>query len=138
MAQRISRAKVTLRAAGGRFEEPTSPDFPDQLHAVRHVSYPNFNEGYTTSRRTAFWTPTLCERRDESRRTPAPLDPRRPEITGLLALMLLTHARTAARTNDRGDLVPLVEQDRRRCNRRLIGPTAQPPRPRGARQFFSN
>lgn len=120
MAQRISRAKATLRAAGARFEAPTSPDLPERLHAVRHVLYLTFNEGYTTSSGTALIDTDLA---DDAIRLAARLHraiPDDTETSGLLALMLLTSARTPARTNDHGDLVPLAEQDRTLWDRDLI------------------
>ena len=120
MAQRISRAKATLRAAGARFKAPTSADLPDRLHAVRHVLYLTFNEGYTTSSGACLIDTDLAS---EAIRVAERLHGSMPEDTetsGLLALMLLTHARAPARTNDRGDLVPLAEQDRTLWNRDLI------------------
>jgi RNA polymerase sigma factor (sigma-70 family) len=120
MAQRISRAKATLREAGARFEAPTAQDLPDRLHAVRHVVYLAFNEGYTTSSGTALVDTNLA---DEAIRLTERLHDTIPddsETSGLLALMLLTHARTPARTNDLGDLIPLTEQDRALWDRNLI------------------
>lgn len=120
MAQRISRAKATLRTVGPGFEPPTSSDLPDRLHAVRHVLYLTFNEGYTTSSGTALIDADLASeaiRLAERLHRAIPDD---NETSGLLALMLLTSARTPARTDDRGDLVPLAEQDRTRWDRDLI------------------
>lgn len=121
MARRISRAKATPRTAGAKFESPTSADLPDRLHVVRHhVLYLVFNEGYTASSGAGLVDIVLAgeairlvERlhRSVSEDT---------ETSGLLALMLLTHARTPARTDLRGDLVPLSEQDRTRWDRDMI------------------
>lgn len=120
MAQRISRAKATLRSAGARFVAPNPEDLPDRLHAVRHVLYLTFNEGYTTSSGTTLINFDLAS---EAIRVAERLHrsiPDDTETSGLLALMLLTHARAPARTNDRGDLVPLDEQERTLWNRDLI------------------
>lgn len=121
MAQRISRAKATLREAGARFEAPTPRELPSRLHAVRHVLYLTFNEGYTTSSGTTLVNTDLAGeaiRLTERLHRAVPED---TETSGLLALMLLTDARTPARTNDRGDLVPLAEQDRTLWDPDLIG-----------------
>ena len=120
MAQRISRAKATLRGAGARFEAPTPDDLPGRLHAVRHVLYLAFNEGYATSGGANLIDADLAA---EAIRVTERLHRSLPddtETTGLLALMLLTHARATARTDDRGDLVPLGEQDRSRWDRDLV------------------
>ncbi len=120
MAQRISRSKATLRSAGARFAPPTRNDLPEHLHAVRHVLYLVFNEGYITSGGAALTDGNLAQeaiRLAERLRRVVPHD---TETTGLLALMLLTYARTPARTDARSDLVPLAEQDRRRWDHVLI------------------
>lgn len=120
MAQRISRAKATLRATGARFDAPTSPELPSRLHAVRHVLYLTFNEGYTTSGGATLIDTDLASdaiRLAERLHRAIPDD---TETSGLLALMLLTYARTPARTNDHGDLVPLGEQDRTLWDHDLI------------------
>ncbi len=120
LAQRISRAKAALREAGARFEAPTPADLPGRLYAVRHVLYLTFNEGYATSRGADLIDTDLA---DEAIRVTERLHrslPEDTETTGLLALMLLTHARAPARTDDVGDLVPLAEQDRARWDHDLI------------------
>jgi len=120
MAQRITRAKASLRAAGSRFQPATPADLAERLHAVRHVLYLTFNEGYTASSGTALVDTGLA---DEAIRLAERLHDAVPddtETSGLLALMLLTHARAAARTDDHGDLVPLAEQDRGRWDRSLV------------------
>jgi RNA polymerase sigma factor (sigma-70 family) len=120
MAQRISRAKSTLRAAGARLEPVTHRDVSDRLHAVRHVLYLVFNEGYTRSSGDTLVDPGLAGeaiRLSERLHLALPDD---SETSGLLALMLLTHARTPARTIRRADLVPLAEQDRSLWDRSLI------------------
>ena len=120
MAQRISRAKATLRGAGARFEAPTAADLPGRLHAVRHVLYLTFNEGYATSSgANLIDTDLAIEAIRVTERLHRAL-PDDTETASLLALMLLTHARAPARTDDRGDLVPLAEQDRSRWDRDLV------------------
>ncbi len=120
IAQRISRAKAKLRSAGATFQAPTLEDLPDRLNAVRHVLYLTFNEGYTNSSGTTLIDIDLTTeaiRVTELLHRSIPDD---TETTGLLALMLLTHARIGARTTTYGDLVPLAEQDRKLWNRDLI------------------
>lgn len=120
MAQRISRAKATLRTAGATFEPPTWGDLPGRLHVVRHVVYLAFNEGYTTSSGACLIDTDLA---GEAIRLAERLHrsiPEDTETSGLLALMLLTHARTPARTDHRGDLMPLDQQDRTRWDRDMI------------------
>jgi len=120
MAQRISRAKATLLASGARFEAPTSAELPSRLHAVRHVLYLTFNEGYTTSGGATLIDSDLASEAIRLAERLHRATPGDTETSGLLALMLLTHARTPARTNDRGDLVPLAEQDRTLWDRDMI------------------
>jgi len=120
MAQRISRAKATIKAAGARFELPPDVDRAARLQVVLHVLYLIFNEGYTASSGDALQRPELAAEairltRDLRRRLPGD-----GEVAGLLALMLLTDARRAARTQPDGSLVPLAEQDRSRWDRAVI------------------
>jgi predicted RNA polymerase sigma factor len=120
MAQRISRAKATLRTAGARFSDVVPQDLPDRVSAARQVLYLIFNEGYTSSGGDQLIDVSLTREairltRDLRRRLPSD-----PETAGLLALMLLTEARAAARTDDHGDLIALADQDRGRWNRELI------------------
>jgi RNA polymerase sigma factor (sigma-70 family) len=112
MAQRISRAKATITAEGGRMPGPRRGDVGARLHAVRHVLYLAFNEGHTASSGDTLIDVDLADeaiRLTELLHRSVPSD---TETAGLLALMLLTHARTPARLDDAGDLVPLAEQDR--------------------------
>ena len=102
MAQRISRAKATIAAAGAHFGDPV---LAGRLDAVRHVVYLIFNEGYTATR-----TP-IAEEAIRIARMLANSTPHDPETLGLLALLLLTDARRPARERD-GELIPLAEQDR--------------------------
>ncbi len=120
MAQRISRAKATIVRAGTQMPEPVPHDLVARVQAVRHVLYLTFNEGYTASSGPALVDVDLANeaiRLTEALHRSLPTD---TETTGLLALMLLTHARTPARIDGQGDLVPLVDQDRARWDRALI------------------
>ena len=119
MAQRISRAKATLRQAGTTFSTQVLAT-PERLTAVRQVLYLVFNEGYTASSGSALTDPVLAAEAIRLTRQLHRAGPRDGENAGLLALMLLTHARTPARTDHHGDLVPLSEQDRSLWDRRLI------------------
>ncbi|MEU4834883.1 sigma-70 family RNA polymerase sigma factor [Streptosporangium sp. NPDC023615] len=114
MGQRISRAKQRLREAGARFEAPTDPEHGPRLRVVLHVLYLVFNEGYSASAGSRLRRPELTRQALHLvRRLHARL-PGSGETAGLLALMLLTEARAAARTGPDGVLVPLAEQDRSR------------------------
>ena len=112
MAQRISRAKEAIRASGARFEMPGPAERPERLGIVLHVLYLIFNEGYTATAGTGLTAPELCGEAIRLTRWLHRLLPRDAEVTGLLALMLLTDARRAARTGPDGSLIPLGEQDR--------------------------
>ncbi|SER06913.1 RNA polymerase sigma factor, sigma-70 family [Lentzea xinjiangensis] len=110
IAQRISRAKQKIKNSGARFRPP------DDLTAVLHVLYLIFTEGSTASSGTDLLRVDLTA---EALRLTRQLHKRRPhdgELTGLLALMLLTDARRPARTDPHGTLIPLAEQDRTRWN----------------------
>lgn len=114
MAQRISRAKAKLSASGARLGDVGAGDLPERVSSVRQVLYLVFNEGYTRSEGDELVNLSLT---GEAIRLARELRQRLPsdtETTGLLALMLLTEARAAARVDERGDLVPLAEQDRSR------------------------
>ncbi|GII94353.1 RNA polymerase sigma factor [Sinosporangium siamense] len=114
MAQRISRAKQTVK--GVAFGEPGVTD----VEAVTHVLYLIFNEGYTATVGADLTAPALSAEAIRLTRLLHRLLPDEAEVTGLLALMLLTDARRPARTTSRGDLVPLAEQDRALWDRALI------------------
>ena len=120
MAQRISRAKQTIRDAGARFDLPPEAERKDRLHVVLHVLYLLFNEGYTTSAGPTLHRADLTSEAIRLARLLRRLLPQEGEIAGLLALMLLTDARRAARTTPDGALVPLADQDRARWDRTLI------------------
>jgi RNA polymerase sigma factor (sigma-70 family) len=120
MAQRISRAKQTIRNAGARFDLPPEAEREDRLRVVLHVLYLLFNEGYTTSAGPALHRADLTSEAIRLARLLRRLVPENGEIAGLLALMLLTDARRAARTTPDGALVPLAEQDRALWDRTQI------------------
>jgi RNA polymerase sigma factor (sigma-70 family) len=112
MAQRISRAKQRIRASGARFEPPPPDQRTERLGVVLHVLYLIFNEGYTATSgpaldRVELTAEAIRLTRQVHRQLPAD-----GEVTGLLALMLLTDARRPARSRQDGTLVPLADQDR--------------------------
>lgn len=112
MAQRISRAKESIRSAGMRFDLPPESERADRLLVVMHVLYLIFNEGYTTSSGPVAHRADLTTEAIRLTRMLHLLVPTEGEVAGLLALMLLTDARRAARTSADGSLVPLAEQPR--------------------------
>ncbi len=125
MAQRISRAKGRLREAGVRFAPPPAEELPGRVAAVSYVLYLTFTEGHTsTTGRGLYDVELASEAIRLTRRLHACLPdsgaPVSGEVAGLLALMLLTDARRAARVGDDGSLVPLAEQDRSRWDHRQI------------------
>ena len=120
MAQRISRAKQAIKAAGAIMAPPQGPEYAERLAAVRHVLYLIFNEGYTATCGTELTAPELSTEAIRLTRLLHHLVPEDAETAGLLALMLLTDARRPARTGPHGELVPLAEQDRSLWDRRLI------------------
>jgi predicted RNA polymerase sigma factor len=130
MAQRISRAKRRIEATGARFEMPVpgTAEWTARLGAVLHVLYLLFSEGYAASAGPGLLRTDLSDEAIRLARQLHRLLPSRPgdpaagngEVSGLLALMLLTDARRPARTGPVGELIPLAEQDRRRWDRRLI------------------
>ncbi len=120
MAQRISRAKARLREAGARFVPPPADELPARVDAVAQVLYLVFTEGHTTTTGEGLVDVSLADESIRLARELHRLLPRDGEVTGLLALMLLTHARRAARTTPDGDLVPLAAQDRSRWDRDLV------------------
>jgi RNA polymerase sigma factor (sigma-70 family) len=120
MAQRISRAKQRIKSAGVRFELPPDDERSERLGVVLHVLYLIFNEGYTASTGDNLQRGDLTREAIRLTRELHRLLPADGEVTGLLALMLLTDARRAARTTADGGLVPLAEQDRTLWNRAAI------------------
>jgi RNA polymerase sigma-70 factor (ECF subfamily) len=120
MAQRLVRAKGKIRDAGIPYRVPAEADLPGRLAAVLAVVYLIFNEGYTASSGDELARADLCAEAIRLGRLLARLMPDEPEVTGLLALMLLTESRRAARTGPDGALVLLADQDRSRWDRALI------------------
>jgi RNA polymerase sigma factor (sigma-70 family) len=120
MAQRISRAKQTIKASGLPFEPPDAAERAARLGAVTHVLYLIFNEGYTASSGSELQRTDLSSEALRLTRTLRRLVPDDAEVAGLLSLMLLTDARRHARTGQAGELVPLDEQDRTLWDRAAI------------------
>jgi RNA polymerase sigma factor (sigma-70 family) len=113
MAQRISRSKAKIKAAGARFSAPPEGvERDERLRAVLHVLYLIFNEGYTATAGEQLVRGELTGEAVRLTRAVRELLPADGEVAGLLALMLLTEARGAARSRPDGSLVPLAEQDR--------------------------
>ena len=112
MAQRISRAKQSIKASGAPFRLPTEQERAQRLRAVLHVLYLIFNEGYTSSGGPQLQRSDLSREAIRLTREVHKLLPDDGEVAGLLALMLLTDARRAARTGPDGELIPLTKQDR--------------------------
>ena len=120
MTQRLTRARAALRDAGARFAMPTPDDLPARVAAVLDVCHLVFNEGYTRTSGDRLVDTDLAEEGLRLTRLLHAALPDHDEVTGALALMLLTHARTAARTDEAGDLVPLRDQDRRQWDRAMV------------------
>jgi predicted RNA polymerase sigma factor len=112
MAQRLTRAKQTIRSAGTAFPELTPSDRAVRLPVVLKVIYLIFNEGYTQSGGDHLYRIDLSSEAIRVARLLSHLLPEDPEVGGLLALMLLTDARRTARTGQNGELIPLDEQVR--------------------------
>jgi RNA polymerase sigma factor (sigma-70 family) len=112
MAQRISRAKQTIKASGVPFRLPSPQERAQQLPAVLHTLYLIFSEGYASSTGPRLQRLDLACEAIRLTRNMKTLLPDDPEVAGLLALMLLTDARRAARTGPEQELVPLDKQDR--------------------------
>ena len=120
MAQRISRAKQSIKASQVPFSLPTDEARAERLRGVLHVLYLMFNEGYSSSIGAALQRADLSNEAIRLTRTLRALLPQDGEVAGLLALMLLTDARRAARTGADGELIPLDEQDRTLWDQGLI------------------
>jgi RNA polymerase sigma factor (sigma-70 family) len=112
MAQRISRAKQSIKASGLPFGLPSDQERAERLRAVLHVLYLIFNEGYTSSVGPELLRLDLSREAIRLTRAVHSLLPDDAEVAGLLALLLLTDARRAARIGPAGELIPLTKQDR--------------------------
>ncbi len=108
MGQRLSRAKAKIAAAGIPFRVPGPEDWADRLNSVLVVVYLIFNAGYTVGPAAGR---NLCDEAIFLARMLNDLRPTEPEVEGALALLLVTHARRAARTGPDGTTIALTEQD---------------------------
>jgi RNA polymerase sigma factor (sigma-70 family) len=120
MAQRISRAKQSIKESGIPFQLPTAEDRAQRLRAVLHVLYLIFNEGYTSSAGPHLRRADLSDEAIRLARIVHKRQPDNTEVAGLLALMLLTDARRDARTGPNGELIPLAQQNRALWDRQQI------------------
>jgi RNA polymerase sigma-70 factor (ECF subfamily) len=121
MAQRLVRAKRKIRQAGIAFGVPRGEELTRRLGPVLRVVYLVFTQGHRAAGGPGLIRGELCDQAIRLARALAALLPGEPEAAGLLALLLLTDARRAARLDGAGALVPLAEQDRGRWDRDLIG-----------------
>lgn len=120
MGQRLSRAKTKIAKAGIPYRVPDAADLPERLSAVMQVIYLVFNEGYRASSGSDFMRLDLCAEAVRLGRIMVGLVPDDAELRGLLALMLLNHARAGARHGEDGSFVPLDAQNRARWDRAAI------------------
>jgi RNA polymerase sigma-70 factor (ECF subfamily) len=120
MAKRLVRAKAKIRDANIPFRMPAPAELPERLPAVLRVVYLVFTEGHMASRGDSLIRGELCDTSIRLARDIAALLPDEPEVEGLLALLLLTDARRAARTDEFGDLVLLEDQDRQKWDAQQI------------------
>ena len=121
MAQRIVRAKKTLSDAHAPFEVPRGTEFSARLASVLQVLYLIFNEGYSATAGDDWMRPALCEEALRQARILAELVRDEAEVHGLVALMEIQASRSKARVNAAGEPVLLLEQDRSKWDRLLIG-----------------
>ena len=120
MAQRISRAKQSIKNSGIPFQLPTTEDRARRLRSVLHVLYLIFNEGYTSSAGPDLRRDDLSHEAMRLTRIVHQLQPDDTEVAGLFALMLLTDARRPARCGAGGELIPLAQQNRALWDKRQI------------------
>ena len=120
VAQRISRAKATIARSGERFGSLAGGELDARLAAVLQIVYLIFNEGHVAATGAALTRADLCDEAIRLARQLHDARPADPEVSGLLALLLLTDARRLGRTDDAGDLVTLDEQDRSRWDRARV------------------
>ncbi len=120
MTQRLTRARATLSNSGAQFAMPGSGELPTRVAAVLDTCYLMFNEGYTRTSGAELLDVELSSEAIRLTRLVHRAIPDHAEVAGALSLMLLTQSRASARTDERGDLVPLAEQDRRVWDQGLI------------------
>jgi RNA polymerase sigma-70 factor (ECF subfamily) len=120
IAQRLVRAKRKIRQAGIRFSTPVADELAGRLAVVLRVIYLVFTAGHTAARGDRLVRGEVCDQAIRLARELVVLLPDEPEVTGLLALLLLTDARRAARLDDAGDLVLLADQDRSKWDHVMI------------------
>jgi RNA polymerase sigma factor (sigma-70 family) len=120
MAQRIARAKQRIKASGVAFRMPTPEEQPASVRSVLQVLYLIFNEGYARSTGPELQRAELSQEAIRLARMLHRLLPDDGEVAGLLALMVLIDARSPARTDEAGELIPLAEQDRTLWDRELV------------------
>jgi RNA polymerase sigma-70 factor (ECF subfamily) len=125
MAKRLTRAKHKVRRAGIPFRVPAGEALPARLADVLRVLYLIFTEGHQATSGPELVRGDLCDTAIRLARSLARLLPHEPEVTGLLAVLLLTDARRPARTNTAGELVVLEDQDRGLWDRALIAEGGQ-------------
>jgi RNA polymerase sigma factor (sigma-70 family) len=121
IAQRIVRAKRTLSEAHAPFEVPRGAEFTARLSSVLQVIYLIFNEGYSATAGDDWLRPALCEEALRLGRILAGLVPKEPEAFGLVALMEIQASRSKARVGPSGEPILLLDQDRGKWDRLLIG-----------------
>lgn len=120
LEQRITRAKARVAKAGVPFEAPGAPERAGRVAAVAATIYLLFNEGYSATGEASELRSQLCAEAIRLARLLLRLFPAEPEVMGLVALLLVQHARAAARLDAAGEIVLLEEQDRSRWNRAMI------------------
>jgi RNA polymerase sigma-70 factor, ECF subfamily len=120
MAQRLVRAKQKIKDAGIPYQIPPAEVLEERIEAVLATLYLIFNEGYAATEGDALVRSELCAEAIRLGRVLAELLPEEPEVLGLLALLKLHHARSAARVSPEGELVPLEDQDRTRWDHAAI------------------
>ncbi len=120
ISRRISRAKQAIKDSGIGFRLPSKSERADRLEVVLHILYLIFNEGYVSTSGSRLQRLDLATEAIRLARMTHRLLPDDPEVSGLLALMLLTDARRDARSGSTGELVPMAEQDRNRWDRSQI------------------
>lgn len=120
MTRRITRAKQTIKESGAPFRMPAAAERAERLRAVLHVLYLIFNEGYASTSGGSLYRTDLSSEAIRLCRAVHQMLPDDSEVGGLLALMLLTDARRAARAGPHGELIPMAEQDRALWNAAYI------------------